>query len=95
MTKKYVSCMVFHPYEKKRVEVDIEVEAKEEITQEDNSSLIYGYVINPIINEFIMAGLDAIFPEDTLFYDQYQQSDYVGTVDEIIHRILDESGGDI
>ncbi len=94
MTKKYVSCMVFHPYEKKQVEVDIEVEVKEEITQEDNLNLVYNYVVNPVINEFIMAGLDATFPEDVLLYDQYQQPNYVGTVDEIIHRILDESGGD-
>ncbi len=94
MYKKYVSCMVFHPSEKKQVEVDIEVEVKEEIMQEDNLNLVFGYVVNPIINEFIMAGLDVVFPEDIFFYDRHQQPNYVGTVDEIIHRILEESGGD-
>jgi len=94
MPKKYISCMVFHPGKKKQVEVDIEIEVKEEISLGDNQNLACGRLINPICNEFITAGLEVTFPEDVLLYDQYQQSDYVGSMDEIIHRILNESGGD-
>lgn len=87
MVRRYVAFSVYHPGKERKIGVDIEVDA-------DNDTNVFDDVIIPILNDFVEAGLDASYGEIKL-HDTYSHPDYVGNVSDIIHRILEESGGDI
>jgi len=73
----------------KHIIVDIEIEcAEDDSTTELNTSEVVTYVGN----ELLSVGLSFGWIEDVKLSDEYSQPDYVGTVDEIILRILSEVG---
>jgi predicted transcriptional regulator len=93
MPKKYIRCQIFHPGKKEDIWVDIEVSVTEE--EVENPNLSNNNRVVEIINETMIASLDLLSIDESTLYDTHNQPDYVGTIDEVILKILDESGGDI
>ena len=87
---KYLQCNVFHPGKVELVTVDIEVR---DSVYEDTENPLFEDVIISVINEFLANGLSVELDNGkTQLYNNYSQSDYVGTVEEIILRIHTEFG---
>jgi len=91
MPKKYVRCRVLHPGKKEFVSADIEIDVTEEVVRIDNPRLTFDATVAPVHNDLIAAGIDSTWPSKIKLYNTHRQSDYVGTVDEVIHRIVNES----
>lgn len=94
---KYIGIRIFHPGKKKFVTTSILVEVSELFLKHATPNSMFDVVVMPIYNELSSASIDAHFPGMRTvndLTDKPAQSDYVGTIDEIIHQILNESGGD-
>lgn len=93
MLKKYAQVKVYHPGKGKFLSVDIAVEVEEKIFKEGTPHSIFDTIVMPIFSKLSAANLNAYYPNHLIFNldDKCQQSNYVGTVEEIILRILEES----
>ena len=89
MTTKYLKCKVFHPGKEEFVTVDIEV--LHSVNEYNDQELVCEDIMIPITNEFLDNGFSVVWDdEEAKLYDNYSQPDYVGTVNEIMCRILSE-----
>ncbi len=93
MEKKYAYFFVAHPGKTKQISVDIEVDFKENnsenVTYGENGSVLDDKII-PLLNSFTESGLKANYTSTGL-HNSCRQVEYIGGIDEVIHRILNES----
>ncbi len=91
MLTKYVRGSIFSPMAEKTVEMDIETQIAKQVIEENNGGVIHDTVFLSIFNKFRIADINIILHQNMILHDDHREINYIGTTDEIIQRILDES----
>lgn len=90
MLKEYAYLSVGHPGLNKNIQVDIEVEVEPNASLSCYNPAVFDSVIVPIINDFLSCGISA--EHDSVYLHEIpRQSEYVGTSEDVIHKIVNEA----
>lgn len=91
MTTKYLQCEVFHHSKGEFVPTDIKVDNTADTADRYPKISVYDDIAIPIENDFTANGILLRWPKEVTFSDEHRQIDYIGTVDEIIQRVINEN----
>jgi len=89
MTTKYIMCSIFHPGKLEYIAVDVEVGCNEnESSEKEELVKAITYISDIFFDNNLSLGL----LEDVELSNEYSQSDYVGSAEDLALRILTEFG---
>ncbi len=91
LTKRYIQCRAHHIGRNEYIEIDIEISTSEEIVERNDKIVMSNIFFIPTSNQFSFFGIKIIFDTGTVLHEECRQYEYVGSVDEIIQRIISES----
>ncbi len=88
--KRYIRCNIWHYKKKKWIKIDIKVLVSEKIDKEPDPLKRHAAVTVAIDRKFKESGIPMTFEKGFILYNESQQSNYVGTLDDIICCIKEE-----